>query len=55
VGPNARIAAHYHRGDRIGTVLQGTWHFGDGAAFSTAALKTLPVGVGWNPGNPSIP
>jgi hypothetical protein len=44
VGPNARIAAHHHAGDRIGTVLQGTWHFGYGAAFSSAALKTLPVG-----------
>lgn len=44
VGANARIPAHHHAGDRIGTVLKGTWHFGYGSAFSQAALKTLPVG-----------
>jgi hypothetical protein len=35
VGANAEIAAHHHAGDRVGTVLKGTWHFGygtDGAA-----------------------
>jgi uncharacterized RmlC-like cupin family protein len=44
VGPNARIAAHHHAGDRVGSVLQGTWHFGYGTQFDRAKLKTLPVG-----------
>lgn len=44
VAPHARIAAHHHAGDRTGTVLRGTWHFGYGAAFTQAALKTLPAG-----------
>ena len=44
VGPNAQIAAHHHGGDRVGTVLKGTWHFGYGTQFDKAKLKTLPVG-----------
>jgi len=44
VGPNAQIAAHHHAGDRVGTVLNGTWHFGYGAQFDKAKLKTLPAG-----------
>jgi uncharacterized RmlC-like cupin family protein len=44
VGANAQIAAHHHAGDRVGTVLQGTWHFGYGTQFDKATLKTLPVG-----------
>jgi uncharacterized RmlC-like cupin family protein len=44
VGPDAQIAAHHHAGDRVGTVLQGTWHFGYGTKFDKANLKTLPVG-----------
>jgi hypothetical protein len=44
VGANAQIPAHHHAGDRIGTVLVGTWHFGYGAQFDKAKLKTLPVG-----------
>jgi len=44
VGPHARIAAHHHAGDRVGTVLGGTWHFGYGAPFAQSALKTLPAG-----------
>ncbi|WP_027579761.1 cupin domain-containing protein [Bradyrhizobium sp. Ai1a-2] len=44
VGPHAAIAAHHHAGDRIGTVLQGTWMFGYGPSFSKEALRTLPVG-----------
>ncbi len=44
VGANASIPAHHHAGDRIGTVLKGTWHYGFGAKFSKAGLKTLPVG-----------
>src|ERR1700754_863625 len=44
VGANVQIAAHHHAGDRIGTVLKGTWHFGFGTTFDKAKLKTLPVG-----------
>jgi quercetin dioxygenase-like cupin family protein len=44
VGPGAQIPAHHHAGDRIGTVLRGTWHFGYGSEFDKTRLKTLPVG-----------
>jgi hypothetical protein len=44
VAPDATIAAHHHAGDRVGTVLSGTWMFGYGPAFDKAALRTLPVG-----------
>ncbi len=44
VGANAQIPAHHHAGDRVGTVLQGTWHFGYGDKFDKSKLKTLPVG-----------
>lgn len=44
VGANAQIPAHHHAGDRVGTVLQGTWHFGYGDKFDKGKLKTLPVG-----------
>lgn len=44
VAPHASIAAHHHAGDRIGTVLQGTWRFGYGGKFDQAKLRTLPVG-----------
>lgn len=44
VAPHATIAAHHHAGDRVGTVLQGTWMFGYGPSFSKEALRTLPVG-----------
>jgi quercetin dioxygenase-like cupin family protein len=44
VGPNASIPAHHHAGDRVGTVLSGTWHFGYGAKYDASKLKTLPVG-----------
>ena len=44
VGPNAQIAAHHHAGDRVGSVLQGTWHFGYGTEFDKTKLKTLPIG-----------
>src|SRR5215475_10725841 len=33
VGPGAEIPAHHHGGDRVGTVLKGTWHFGFGGKF----------------------
>ena len=44
VGPHASIPAHHHAGDRIGTVLSGTWHFGYGTKFDISKLKTLPTG-----------
>jgi quercetin dioxygenase-like cupin family protein len=44
VGANAQIPAHHHAGDRFGTVLKGTWHFGYGTQFDKTKLKTLPVG-----------
>jgi hypothetical protein len=44
VDADAQIAAHHHAGDRVGTVLKGTWHFGYGTQFDKAKLKTLPVG-----------
>jgi quercetin dioxygenase-like cupin family protein len=44
VGAKAQIPAHHHAGDRVGTVLKGTWHFGFGEKFDKAKLKTLPVG-----------
>jgi quercetin dioxygenase-like cupin family protein len=44
VGAGAQIPAHHHAGDRVGTVLEGTWHFGYGEKFDKAKLKALPVG-----------
>jgi hypothetical protein len=44
VGPHAEIAAHHHGGDRVGTVLSGTWMFGYGPQFDRAKLRTLPAG-----------
>lgn len=44
VGPEAKIPSHRHKGDRVGTVLKGTWHFGYGSSFNQTSLKTLPVG-----------
>lgn len=44
VGANASIASHHHAGDRVGTVLKGTWHFGYGPKFDKASLRTLPPG-----------
>jgi quercetin dioxygenase-like cupin family protein len=44
VGSGAQIPAHHHAGDRVGTVLQGTWHFGFGEKFDKDKVKTLPVG-----------
>lgn len=52
VGAHASIPAHHHAGDRIGTVLSGTWHFGYGTKFDASKLKTLPTGsVYTEPGN----
>ena len=52
VGSGAEIPAHHHAGDRVGTVISGTWHFGYGTYFDKNKLKTLPVGsVYTEPGN----
>lgn len=44
VAPHANIAAHHHAGDRVGTVLSGTWRFGYGRTFDAAKLHVLSVG-----------
>ena len=44
VAPHASIPAHHHAGDRAGTVLSGTWHFGYGQKFDSGKLKTLTAG-----------
>ncbi|HET7331894.1 cupin domain-containing protein [Dyella sp.] len=44
VGRHASIPAHHHAGDRVATVLSGTWHFGYGTTFDAGKLKTLPAG-----------
>ncbi|KRG46421.1 hypothetical protein ARC20_05335 [Stenotrophomonas panacihumi] len=44
VAPHAAIPAHHHAGDRVATVLSGTWHFGYGSRFDARKLKTLPPG-----------
>jgi len=44
VGAHAQITSHHHAGDRIGTMLRGTWHFGYGGESSQAQLRTLPTG-----------
>jgi len=44
VAPNTSIAAHHHAGQRVGTVLTGTWALGYGDRFDADALKTLPPG-----------
>lgn len=44
VAPNTRIAAHHHDGNRVGTVLEGTWRIGYGETFDESALKVLPAG-----------
>lgn len=44
VAPHAAIPAHHHAGDRVATILSGTWHFGYGRRFDARKLKTLPPG-----------
>jgi pimeloyl-ACP methyl ester carboxylesterase/quercetin dioxygenase-like cupin family protein len=44
VPAKTRIAAHDHPDDRVATVVSGTWYFGYGDRFETAALKALPAG-----------
>jgi quercetin dioxygenase-like cupin family protein len=44
VGANAQIPSHHHAGDRVGTVLTGTWRFGFGSKFDKSQLRVLPRG-----------
>ena len=44
VPAKTRVPAHTHRDDRVATVVSGTWYFGYGDAFDSAALKALPAG-----------
>jgi len=41
---HTKIAAHTHPDDRVATVVSGTWYFGYGDRFDSAALKALPPG-----------
>lgn len=44
VPPRTTIQAHSHRGDRMATVVSGSWSFGFGEHFESKALKALPAG-----------
>lgn len=44
VPANTKVAAHHHAGNRVGTVLSGTWHFGYGPKYDEQGLRTLPTG-----------
>jgi quercetin dioxygenase-like cupin family protein len=44
IAPHTRGKAHYHAGDRIGTVLKGTLRLGFGPKFDESALVALPIG-----------
>lgn len=44
VAPRVRIGAHHHAGDRVGSVISGTWSFGFGERFDETKLVTLPAG-----------
>jgi quercetin dioxygenase-like cupin family protein len=44
VKPDAKIAPHHHAGDRIATVLSGTWYFGFGKNRKPSDLRTLSQG-----------
>lgn len=44
VPPRTTIQAHSHKGDRMATVVSGSWSFGFGERFDPKALKTLPAG-----------
>jgi pimeloyl-ACP methyl ester carboxylesterase len=41
---HTQIAAHDHPDDRVASVLSGTWYFGYGDQFDSAAVKALPAG-----------
>jgi hypothetical protein len=44
VAAHAKIEAHLHPDERIGTVISGTWYFGYGDRFDAGQLKELPAG-----------
>lgn len=44
IPPHTRIAAHRHPDERVGTVVEGTLHYGYGEKFDENALKELPPG-----------
>lgn len=44
VKENTLIAPHHHAGDRVATVLSGTWHFGYGSERNASKMQTLPQG-----------
>jgi quercetin dioxygenase-like cupin family protein len=44
IAPHTTGQAHYHAGDRIGTVLKGTLHLGFGPKFDESSLVALPIG-----------
>jgi quercetin dioxygenase-like cupin family protein len=44
IAPHTTGRAHYHPGDRIGTVLKGTLRLGFGPKFDESSLVTLPAG-----------
>jgi quercetin dioxygenase-like cupin family protein len=44
IAPHTTGQAHYHTGDRIGTVLRGTLRLGFGPKFDESSLVALPVG-----------
>ena len=42
--PNMKIAPHSHPGERIQTVISGTWYIGWGTTFDETKLRALPAG-----------
>lgn len=44
VPAHTTIQAHWHRDDRMATVVSGEWHFGYGNHFDAKALKALVPG-----------
>ena len=41
----ARVLAHTHPRDELATVIEGTWHVGEGTKFDAAKLKSYPAGT----------
>jgi len=50
VAGNTKIPAHLHPDDRVGTVVSGTWYFGDGDKIDESKLKKLPLGSVYSEG-----
>jgi quercetin dioxygenase-like cupin family protein len=40
----ARVLAHTHPQDELVTVIEGTWHLGEGEKFDSSKLKGYPAG-----------